>query len=230
MSDEILKLQTALDQLLPKPAGLKILEAGCGSASWLTLPAGSFLTGIDLSQKQLERNQQLNEKIQGDVETYPLPPATYDLIISWNVLEHLSNPEKALLNFFQTSKPGGLIVLALPNVWSLKGLITKLTPLNFHIWVYRHLLNYPEAGTDDHGPFKTFLRLSTSPNRLKKFAMANGLSVAYFDQFEDQREKEIRQKYFMVNLIFRCLRAIVRLLTLGKIDWELTDYIIVLKK
>src|SRR5436190_11859648 len=78
---------------------VKVLEAGCGSATHIQLTKNYKLTGMDISQKQLDRNTNLSEKILGDVQTYPFQSESFDLIISWYVLEHLKYPEKAMQNF-----------------------------------------------------------------------------------------------------------------------------------
>ncbi len=47
------------------------------------------------------------------------------------------DPARAALNQLEWTRPGGLLVIGVPNLWSLRGLITKLTPFWFHRLVYR---------------------------------------------------------------------------------------------
>lgn len=42
--------------------------------------------------------------------------------------------------------PGGQIVVAAPNPYSVKGFVTRYTPHWFHVWYYRHVLHRPQAG------------------------------------------------------------------------------------
>ncbi len=72
------------------------LEAGCGSASRITIPTSYHITGIDISQSQLDRNKSLNKKILGSLETHEFESESYDLIVCWDVLEHLQHPDKVL--------------------------------------------------------------------------------------------------------------------------------------
>ncbi len=222
--------QTVIDRILPEKPVLSVLEAGCGSYCYVTLPKGSHLVGIDISARQLERNEIVHEKICGDLQTYELPEQSYDVIVCWDVLEHLSTPELALSNFVRSIRPGGLIILALPNVLSTKGLIAKFTPHRFHVWVYRTFMGRPNAGTEDVGPFKTYLRSSIEPHKLTKFAIRNRFEISFFQMYESPMQKSIRSKSKLISFGLSFIRAAGRVLTLGRTDLDLSDTIIVLRK
>ncbi|MFQ6088941.1 MAG: class I SAM-dependent methyltransferase [Candidatus Methanofastidiosia archaeon] len=227
---EIIKLQSVVDKLLSNRKTIRVLEAGCGSIGRISMGQNAYIVGIDLSEKQLQRNSLLSEKILGDIQSYDLPASDFDVIVCWNVLEHLSQPERALRNFLKAIKEDGIIILAIPNVFSIKSLITRYTPQWFHIWVFRSILGYRLKGRYDSGPFRTFLRFSIAPASIKRFALENGLSIEYFSIFESQMQKKIREKYKLVNATFGLLGLTVKALSFGKVDVNLTDYIIVLKK
>lgn len=131
--------------------------------------------GIDSSRQALALNRSLDEAICGDIETYQLPAESFDLILALDVLEHLNRPDVALENFARALAPGGRIFLTMPNPWSGKGMMTKLTPQWFHVWAYRHLVRFPRAGENGYGPFPTRLRLSA--RRLRSFAAWNQLEI-----------------------------------------------------
>ena len=105
------RLQAVVDQHLEGRDALRILEAGCGSASHLRFGPGAHLVGIDISERQLDRNGALDEKIVGDLQSHPLGSG-YDLIVCWDVLEHLPRPDDALENMLASVAPGGLLVIA----------------------------------------------------------------------------------------------------------------------
>ena len=119
-------LQEEINKLLSGREQLTVLEAGCGSVSHINIPNTGVMTGIDISEKQLQRNEQLTEKIVGDLQTYPLGQRKYDVIVSWDVLEHLDKPQEALENLFGSVADKGIIILAAPNIFSIKGIVTKL--------------------------------------------------------------------------------------------------------
>lgn len=224
---EIVKLQSAIDKLLYNRKNPKVLEAGCGSATAVKLGEQPYLVGIDISEKQLARNTYISEKIVGDLQTYNLPEAEYDAIICFYVLEHLDKPELALKNFVRAVKEDGLIILAQPNVLSIWGLTTKFTPHWFHVWVYRNIFGEKRAGTDDFGPFKTFSRYSISPVAVKRFAQENNLAIEYFDLYENFRQEGIRKKF---GPVWKLVEGMTKVLTLGQVDPDSTDFIVVLKK
>lgn len=43
-------------------------------------------------------------------------------------LERLPRPKDALLNLCRTVRPQGLLILGFPNLLSVKGIVTKITP------------------------------------------------------------------------------------------------------
>lgn len=230
VNEEVGKLQVAVDRLLAGKESLRILEAGCGSASRLTFPADSHVTGIDISQEQLDRNEILSEKILGDIQTHELPESGFDIIVCWDVLEHLSTPEKALANFVKAIKPGGLIILAFPSPRTVKGLITRLTPHSFHVWAYRHLFGHPLAGVEGRAPFETHLRWSLSPGSIRRFAAGSGLSIEYFTIYEGYPQRRLRSRFKIVGPIWWVVKMIPKVLSVGFVDAEKTDCLIVLKK
>jgi 2-polyprenyl-3-methyl-5-hydroxy-6-metoxy-1,4-benzoquinol methylase len=228
--EELVKLHSVINNLLPDNKTIKVLEAGCGSLSYISLKQNAFIVGIDKSEKQLQKNTVINEKILGDIQSYDLPASEFDVIICFNVIEHLSHPEFALKNFQKAVKKNGIIILAFPNVLSLKGLITKYTPHSFHIWVYRNIYGSKLAGTDDQGPFPTFLRSSISPDNIKRFALDNALSIEYFRLYEGQHQKKFREKYKIVNAVWRLLNITLKAFSFGKIDANNSECFIILKK
>ena len=58
------------------------------------------------------KNSVVSVKIVGDVQTYPLPENSFDLIVCWDVLEHLEFPQAALERVFDATKPGGSVTQA----------------------------------------------------------------------------------------------------------------------
>jgi SAM-dependent methyltransferase len=133
--------------------------------------------GIDLDPDALARNARIDERIVGDILTYPFQPDSFDVILCQDVLEHLPEPAVALRNFARWVKPGGRIILGFPNVMSLKGLITKFTPHAFHLWFYRRILGSKLAGTPGYGPYRTYLRFAISPRNIRKLANEMDLEV-----------------------------------------------------
>jgi SAM-dependent methyltransferase len=139
---------------------LEILEAGCGNRWTINLDGvPSRLTGVDLDSAALDirKNQQhdLDEAILGDLRIATLNDNYYDVVYNSFVLEHIQDAEKVLDNFWRWLRPGGLLILKMPDRNSVHGFITRITPFWFHVWFKRHIEKMPNAGKPGFSPYPT---------------------------------------------------------------------------
>ncbi len=224
-------LRSVVERFTADREPVRVLEAGCGEyPSPLGLDGRAQIVGIDISPVQLERNEWAQEKILGDVTTHDFAAAGFDVIVCWDVLEHLPNPEQALERFVHAVRPGGLVVIKVPNVLSGKGLVTKLSPHWFHVFVYKHVFGYENPGVDDRPPFRTFLRLSIAPKALRRFAERRGMAVEMCGTYEADKQQLVRSKVKLGGGLWRLLRGLIRIATLGYVDPEATELIFVMRK
>lgn len=205
--DIIGAIQKTVDDLRARKGPLQILEAGCGSASVLSLP-GDNVTGIDLSKQQLERNTLLNERICGDICTYEFEEAIYDILICWNVLEHVDDPKAAMENLTRSLGQSGVMLLALPNRKSLHGFVVRATPHWFHIFVVRHLLGKSWAGKNGRGPFPTTMRKTAEFEEISKLANSLGLEIALALKYEGNQQRRLAKRLTPLRWLLGMLRAI----------------------
>ncbi len=227
---ELSKLQTLTDEWLANRSDVRVLEVGCGSCSYIKLSSNAYIVGIDISEERLLRNKILNRRILGDIQTYNLPSSDFDVIIAWYVFEHLEHPEKALKNCQQALKENGSLIIAIPNVYSLKGLLTKFTPHWFHIWVYKYVYGYEHAGKVGYPPFHTYLKLSIAPASMERFALENGLSTEYSVTYEDSKQERIRQLNNFFKVAWILMELLTKVLSLNSIATKNSEYIVVLKR
>src|SRR5262245_5829480 len=82
-------------------AHLRIYEAGGGSASCLSawLLKNAQVTVVDLDEFQLEKNSFAHKKIHGDIQFHEFPNESFELIVCYNVIEHLQFPDRAIRLF-----------------------------------------------------------------------------------------------------------------------------------
>jgi SAM-dependent methyltransferase len=213
-----------VNDLLRGRCDLKLLEAGCGSASYFRFTNLGRTTGIDISPDQLDQNEVLQEKILGDLQTYPLPENAFDIVVCWDVIEHLSRPRDALLNMFRSVTPGGVLVLGFPNLLSFKGVVTKLTPHWFHELFYRWM-KYKSRH------FPTFLRLSILPNRVIEYALQNGFQVIFHKLLEGGVTTTFKQRFWLIRTLFAGVDAVARAISFGRCQsLYLDNCALVLKK
>lgn len=205
-----------LTSLLDGKGNIKVLEAGCGSATHITFAAEVHAVGIDISREQLEQNAFVQEKILGDIQDYPLPKEDFDVAVCWMVLEHLKRPKDALVKLFDSVKPGGLLILGFPNLLSFKGMVTKLTPFWAHTLFYQ-FMRYKSRH------FPTYLRVALLPGNVLRFAKENGYSVVFCTLVEGGVTKKVRSRFWLVDMTFRALNALVQVVSLGKAQSLLLD-------
>lgn len=196
----------------------------------MRFPGKPFVVGIDISPEQLEKNTDVDEAILGDIETYPLEPNSFDGVVCWDTVEHLNRPERAIANFAQALKPGGLLVIATTNPFSLKGLLTKFTPHAFHVWVYRRLFGDPNAGKPGYAPFPTTLRRSIAPGAMKRLAAEHGMDTLFLAVIRGGQLETLARKRPALGALYNGLAGLLKLLTLGAYDGTYTDTRAVFKK
>lgn len=227
----LLTVHSILDVRLPA-SGLAIYEAGGGSTSYLPLNVlrRAHVTVVDIDEDQIRNNDYAQQAILGDIQTYRFPNNSFDLVICYNVIEHVPDVEAALRGFCEALKPKGMILIGAPNPRSLSGVVTKYSPHWFHVWFYRHIRGDAKAGQPGCAPFPThFHPLVTLPN-LEAFAEAHGLQMIYRKQYESPRYPEMRRRKPAFAAIIDALARALNSVLPGKTDVRQGDYHVILQK
>jgi SAM-dependent methyltransferase len=229
--DSLMTVHDILNVELPVH-GLSVYEAGGGSTSFLPpeVLRRSHVTVVDIDEDQIRNNTYAQETILGDIQTYRFPPQSFDLVICYNVLEHVPYVEAALAGFFQSLKRGGLILIGAPNPRSLSGVVTKYTPHWFHVWFYRHVIGKKNAGLPGEPPFPTYFHRLVTPSLLEAFARKNGLQVIYRKEYESPRYPEMRQYKPLFAALIDTLSVTLNTFLPRKTDVRRGDYHVILRK
>lgn len=104
--------------------GKKVLDLGCRDGTLTRhFTEGNDVIGADVDTHALAEASKLGIRtVQFDFNAsgWPLEPASYDVVVAAEVVEHLFFPELALERIKQLLKPGGMLVGSVPNAFSLK--------------------------------------------------------------------------------------------------------------
>lgn len=144
--------------LLPATPG-RYLEIGCGAGATLahirTLGLATWAGGVEFSPEAAKRagEKGFDLLLQGDVETMALPlePGSLDVILCLDVLEHLRDPWAMAARLAGLLKPGGVLVVSLPNIRHYKIVLALL---------FRGQWRYQDAGILDRTHLRFFVRES----------------------------------------------------------------------
>lgn len=108
--------------VLPEGGFQRALDAGCGTGvcSLALAERASDVIGLDISSRSLATLGQLAAQtgrrnirvVQGSLLSTPLANESVDLVWSWGVIHHTSDPRRALAELVRVLRPGGTIILA----------------------------------------------------------------------------------------------------------------------
>ncbi|OCQ95083.1 hypothetical protein BCD64_27355 [Nostoc sp. MBR 210] len=127
---------TEIDQytleMLPATAGRKILDIGCGIGRGASLIKDcELMVGIDLSDVAIEQAQRLyaNQSncqfLQMNALQLDFPDHNFDMVLSLEMIEHVSNAQQYLREALRVLKPGGCFLFNVANQDSLHLRITR---------------------------------------------------------------------------------------------------------
>jgi SAM-dependent methyltransferase len=130
----------------PHTRGKRVLDFGCGSGYGAAFIAESaaHVTGVDVAEDAVAyarsnfvRANLRFERIAPDA-ALPVADASYDTVLSFQVLEHIVDPSRYLSEIRRVLVPNGVLVLATPDR------STRLLPLQ-RPWNRWHVHEYRDA-------------------------------------------------------------------------------------
>ncbi|MCE5260263.1 MAG: methyltransferase domain-containing protein [Chloroflexi bacterium] len=97
-----------------------ILDDGCGVGVYVARfrAFSSEVYGVDIDPERVrEASEHLPNIRQASVEALPYPDRMFDVVLSHEVLEHVPNDRAAVSEAHRVLKPGGRLVVFVPNRW-----------------------------------------------------------------------------------------------------------------
>lgn len=134
------------------PPGGRILDAGCGSGGLLAALAdrAGYRAGVELSPTAAQAAAQVADQVVNlPVDAaLPFPPGSFDVVVCADILEHLPEPAAALTSLAALCRPGGAVVISVPNVANWQARLRLL----------RGVWRYEDVGLFDRGHLRFFTR------------------------------------------------------------------------
>jgi 2-polyprenyl-3-methyl-5-hydroxy-6-metoxy-1,4-benzoquinol methylase len=133
-----------LQALVAGLAHPRLLDVGCYAGIFLEIAAqqGWEAWGVEPSVwagEQARRNGL--QVITGTLETAALPPASFDVVTLWDVIEHLTDPRAELRRVNRLLKPGGWVCIHTIDIGSLlPRLLGPRWPwlMEMHLYYFSH--------------------------------------------------------------------------------------------
>lgn len=207
------KLIERFDGHLPLTPGLRYLDLGCGTGELSIAFAklgGDAVTGVDFLPRSIERARILATQLDVDRQVrfvcqdvhawQPAADERYDVVLSFDALEHIANPRAFLEKMADFVVPGGVAVVAFGPLFH--------SPFGDHMWDFFRL-QIPWRGV--LFPEQALLRVRRECFRPTDPAqryqdIAGGLNLMRYSEFLDHvRASGWEFDYLAVNTFLRRL-------------------------
>lgn len=162
--------------------GATLLDLGCGHGNFVVDELTSLWgerVGYDVDAEATSGNVSMTRVVHGRPGLLPFADASFDVVTTLWVLEHVEDPREFVREILRVLKPGGVWVFATPNA---KSLIVKLRGLlhdGFAGWVVERLY-----GRKEKDAFPVFYRMNTV-EALRAVSREAGLEVAHLQENAD---------------------------------------------
>ncbi len=166
----LLRYDELLDRFKKYRAGGSMLDVGCGGGHFLAQAAkhGWRIQGTETGQRQLAACRAKGVPvIAGPLNIEDHPAEGYDVICSFEVIEHVTHPAEEIGKMVALLRPGGLLYVTTPN---FNCLARRLDPTNWSVANYPEHLNYFTPAT--------LHRLLHGQGLHKKWLVTTGFSVS----------------------------------------------------
>ena len=119
----------------------RVLDVGCSTGTFVAMlaEAGYRAEGLEIDEFSVSHARASGLEVRaGDLESAELEPSGYDAVVMSHTLEHLPNPCAAIRAICRILKPGGVLLIYVPNFRSLAARVLGnswgfLSP-DEHVW------------------------------------------------------------------------------------------------
>ncbi len=118
-----------------------LLDVGCGAgwSSYLLSQEGYQVVGIDLNPEAFECPAVPNLTfVPGSAMDLPFQDGSFDVVATHQAIEHIPDPQKAIIEMIRVLKPSGILCLVGPNLLSIGHLMRTIS---IYVWQNRPIQN-----------------------------------------------------------------------------------------
>jgi SAM-dependent methyltransferase len=153
-----------------------VLDLGCGRTGGIERfwRKARLAVGVDPNRQSLAERREGMAVLQGGGDHLPFAGASFDMVVSVWVLEHLETPEHVFAEVARVLRPGGHFIFLTPN--ALNPLVFGNRVGQVAPWLQRQLVS-SVYGRDTGDTFAVRYRANTT-SRLRTIASATGFSVS----------------------------------------------------
>lgn len=178
-------------KMAKKLAPDRILDVGCGTGE-LTIPLGlinSSVLGIDVHEGSIDlaKTKNIFDNVKFKAIDINEVDQLFDLTISCQVLEHLSDPSKMLKEISRVTKHDGTIIVTVPNGYGPSELMSRL------IFFLKRIFNITKNIKSTN---QGFLTANTDNPHIQFFTVSKIKSMA---RKSNLRILKIRNHMFILN-------------------------------
>lgn len=125
--------------------GGRLLDVGCASGIFLKTAseAGWEVVGVEpsmpMSTRARARAGGRAIVVTSTLQDAVLPPASFDCITLWDVLEHMASPADGLRRCATLLAPGGILIANVPDIDSVQA---RLLRQKWPLWLPEHLVYF----------------------------------------------------------------------------------------
>jgi SAM-dependent methyltransferase len=181
--------------IAPLLAGKSALDMGCFNggrgAAWYERYKLSHITGIDIDQIYIDAARRFAagrgiraEYTVAQGEGLPFPQASFDAILSFDVMEHVRSVAATMQECYRVLKPGGLLFLVFPSYFQPNehhlGMVTRFPGIQCLFSGKTLIRAYSEILAERGESAYWYRRGSSEPAQWERGHTINGTTLASF--------------------------------------------------
>jgi SAM-dependent methyltransferase len=193
---------SALLSRIPKSYGSVVdVGGGMGRVVEVYAPRAEKIDIVDSSKEQLEQAHVRNDKVKnlncsvGFVDKIPFPDESFDTMICIRVFHYIHDSEKALQEMSRVLKPGGHLILEIPN--------------KHHAWNRIQRLLFWRRASSSNVPVSEDDFVNHDPREIAGVLKKNGFHVLEIRSVSNFRSPFLK-KIFSASFLLRLERRLQR--------------------